>query len=128
MTGSDKPGLLTSLRRLVATALAIAQVRLELLGVELEQEKLRIFDGLAWAALALLLLGIGLTLVVALVLMLVGDSYRLAALAVLSALFLAAGVYVARLARARLSNPAGTAVSASLDELTRDRDALAGRQ
>ena len=52
------PGLLASLRRWVATSIEIAQVRIELFAVELEQEKLRVFDGLMWAALALLLLAV----------------------------------------------------------------------
>ncbi len=122
------PGLLTSLRRLIATTLEIAQVRLELLAVELEQEKLRIFGGLAWAALAVLLLGVGLTLAVGLLLMLFWDGYRLPALAVLCALFLGAGAHVARRARALLINTTGGAVPLSLDELARDRDALVGRE
>jgi uncharacterized membrane protein YqjE len=121
-------GLLASLRRLVATTLEIAQVRIELLAVEVEQEKLRIFDALAWAALALLLLGVGLTLAVVLLLMLFWEGYRLAALAVLCVLFLAGGAMVARVARARLINPAGHAAVDSLDELKQDRDALVGRQ
>jgi uncharacterized membrane protein YqjE len=123
-----RPGLLTSLRRLVATALEIAQVRLELLAVELEQEKLRIFDGLAWAALALLLLGIGLTLAVGLLLLLFWEGYRLPALAVLCVLFLGSGVFVAHLARTRITNPGGNALPSTLDELARDREALVGKE
>ena len=119
---------MTSLRRLIATTLEIVHVRLELLAVELEQEKLRIFDGLVWAALAMLLLGTGLTLAVGLLLLLFWDGYRLAALAVLCVLFLAAGAFALRLARTRLINPAGSAVAASLDELTRDRQALTGKE
>ena len=121
-------GLLASLRRLVASTLELAQVRLELLAVELEQEKQRIFEALAWAALALLLIGVALLLAVGLLLMLLWDGYRLAALALLCALFLGAGVWAARRARARLGAPAGRAVGASLDELARDRAALARRE
>jgi len=125
---SEPPrGLLASLRRLLATGLEIAQVRLELLAVELEQEKLRIFDGLLWAALALLMLGVGLLLAVGLLLLLVWDGHRLAALGVLSVLFLGAGALLARLARSRLSSPQGIAAG-SLDELARDRAALEGRE
>ncbi len=120
------PGLLASLRRLIATALEIAQVRIELLAVELEQEKLRVFDGLLWAALALLLLAVGLSLGAGLLLLLFWEGYRLPALALLSVLFLGAGSWVARLARQRLSNPGGSALSASLGELARDRESLRG--
>jgi uncharacterized membrane protein YqjE len=48
--------LFASLRRLLGTALEIAQLRLELWVVELAQKKRRIFDGLLWAAVALLLM------------------------------------------------------------------------
>jgi len=123
-----EPGLLASLRRLVATSIEIAQVRIELFAVELEQEKLRVFDGLMWAALALLLLAVGLSLGAGLLLMLFWDGYRLPALALLCALFLGAGVWTARLARRRLSNPGGSAVDASLGELARDRESLRGRE
>ncbi len=116
-------GLLVSLRRLLSTALEIAQVRLELLSLELEQEKQRVVAGLLWAALAVLLLGVGIVLLVGLLLMLLWDGYRLPALALLSLLFLGAGVLLLQRAHARLSSPAGLAV-ASLAELARDREAL----
>ncbi len=122
------PGLLASLRRLVATSIEIAQVRIELLAAEFEQEKLRVFDSLLWAALALLLLAVGLGLGAGLLLMLFWDGYRLPALALLCGLFLGAGAWVARLARRHLSNPGGSALDASLGELTRDRESLRGRE
>lgn len=120
-------GLFASLRRLLATALEIVQVRIELLAVEIEQEKLRIFDGLLWAALAVLLLGVGTVLLVALLLMLFWEGYRLAALAVLCVLFIGGGVAVAMRARALLSSPQGM-VSASVGEIERDREQLGGSQ
>ncbi len=128
MTAPDPGGgLFASLRRLLATALEIVQVRIELLAVEIEQEKLRIFDALLWAALAVLLLGVGITLLVALLLMLFWDGYRLAALAVLCVFFIGGGVLVAMRARARLASPDGLA-SASVAEIERDRAALGGRE
>jgi uncharacterized membrane protein YqjE len=116
-------GLLVSLRRLLSTALEITQVRLELLSVELEQEKQRVVAGLLWASLAVLLLGVGIVLLVGLLLMLLWDGYRLPALALLSLLFLGGGGLLLQRAHARLSSPAGLAV-ASLGELARDREAL----
>lgn len=123
--GSAAPGsgLLASLRRLLATALEIAQVRLELLAVELEQEKQRIFDALLWAGVAMLLLGVGLALTAGLLVMLLWEGYRLLALAVLCVVFLGGGMVAAWLARTRLSARGGM-VATSLDELARDRDAL----
>jgi len=120
-------GLMASLRRLLATVLEIAHVRLELLAVELEQEKQRVFDALLWAAIAVLLLGMGLTLSTVLLAMLFWEGHRLLALGVLCVLLIGASVVAARLARARLRSAAGM-VSATLGELARDRDTLRGSE
>jgi uncharacterized membrane protein YqjE len=113
-------GLLGSLRRLAASAAELAQTRLELLGCELEQAKLRLFDALLWAAVALLLLGVGLVGLVAFVLLLMQENYRLTALAVLVLLFVVGGVGLMLLARRRLQSPDGLFAS-SAAELARDR-------
>ena len=55
MTGpAPQGGLLAALRRLLAGGVEMLRVRLELLGTEIEQEKLRLFDAVLWAGLALL--------------------------------------------------------------------------
>ena len=122
--GPPGGGLFVSLRRLIATALELAQVRLELLGTELEEQKLRILDGLVWAALGVLLLGVGLALFAGFVVLLVGEGYRLQALGALTLLFLAGGALLLRHARARLKTPPG-AFAASVAELVQDRSAVA---
>lgn len=116
-------GLFAALRQLLATALDMAQVRLALLSTELEQEKLRLFDAVLWAGLALLLLGLGTLLLCAFVVLLFWDSYRLQALGVLVLLFLGSGVWVLQTARARLRSPGGL-FGASAAELGRDRASL----
>lgn len=116
-------GLFASLRRLLDSGLEMAQVRIELLVVELELEKKRVFDGLLWAALAMLLLGVGLVLLVGLVLMMFWDGYRLPALAVMSLLFLGAGLWLGLTARQKLSSRDG-ALNGSRAELAGDRQAL----
>ena len=120
---APRKGLFASLRRLIDTGLELAQVRLELLVVELEQEKQRVYDALLWAALAMLLLGVGLALLAGFVLLLFWDGYRLPALAVLTLLFLGGGLAVARHARRQLTSRDGMA-SGTRAELARDRDAL----
>lgn len=117
-------GLFDSLRRLLATTLGIAQVRLELFGTELEAEKLRLFDALWRAALGLLLLGVALVLAVGFVLLLFWDGYRLPALAVTTLLFVAAGAFLLVRARALLRTGEGGPFALSLGELQRDRDGL----
>ncbi len=127
---SDRPrtapggGLLVSLRRLLATALELAQVRLELIGAELEEQKLRILAGLVWAALGVLLVGLGLVLFIGCVVLLFWDGYRLQAMAVLTVVFLCGGGLALRQASARLQSKGG-AFAASAAELAQDRERLA---
>jgi len=120
---AKEPGLLGSLRQLIGTLLETAQVRLSLLSNELEQEKLRLFDGLLWAGLALLLLGMGALLLCVFVIVLFWDSHRLLALGTLALLFLGAGTLLLVRARARLQSRGGP-FNSSVAELGRDRAGL----
>lgn len=125
LTGPGSPGgLFDALRRLLATALGLAQVRLALFGTELEAEKLRLFDALWRVALGLLFLGVALVLAVAFVLLLFQDGYRLAALGVTVLLFIAAGAGLLLWARAGLRAGEGGPFALSLGELQRDREGL----
>ena len=114
-------GLFASLRQLLRTALEIGQVRLELLGNELEQEKLRIFDGVTLAAIGVMLLGVGTVLLCGFVVMLFAEGYRLAALGVLTLAFVAGGLLLMRAGGQKLRSPGGM-FEATLGELNRDRD------
>ena len=116
-------GFFSSLKQLLGTVLEIAQVRLELLGTEVELEKRRIFDGLMWAAMALLCMGIGLVLLCGFVILLLWDGYRIAAVGVLALLFVGLGTFLARDAMKRIQN-SQTMFSASLNELKQDQTGL----
>jgi uncharacterized membrane protein YqjE len=116
-------GLLVSVKRLFATALEMGQVRLALLGTEIEREKERLFEGLLWAAAALLVLGVGLVLLCGFVILLFWEGYRLSALGVLAAVFLTGAVFLLRQARHRLCSPQGL-FAASTSELGKDGLAL----
>lgn len=116
-------GLFASLSRLLGTVLETAQVRLELLGTEIEFEKRRLFDGLLWGAVALLVLGIGLVLLCGFIILLFWDGYRLAAVGVIATFFLAGGAFLMSVARKRLRNPS-TMFAASVAELEQDRVGL----
>lgn len=116
-------GLFASLRRLLGTALEVAQVRLELFSTEVELEKRRLFDGLLWAVIALLVLGVGLVLLCGFIILLFWDGYRLAALGLMTLLFLVGGCLLLREARQRLRSPHGM-FNASVTELARDRSGL----
>ncbi len=116
-------GLFGSLKRLLGTVLEIAQARLDLLSAELEREKLRIFDGLVRAAVALLFIGLGLLLLAALLVMLAPEPMRLWLLALMALASLSGGAWLVRQASQRLSTPAGP-LAATRGELAHDRAAL----
>ena len=120
---NQETGLLVSFKRLCATVLEIGQVRLELVGTELELEKKRLFEGMLWALSALLVLGVGLVMFCGFIILLVWEGYRLAAVGVMALIFLAGAVALFLQARKRLSNPKGM-FSASVTELNKDCLAL----
>lgn len=113
-------GILASLRQLLATLLETLQVRLALLGTELEQEKRRIFSALVLAALGLVCLALGLVMLSVLALLVFWDSYRLQAAGALAVLFAGGGAYLLVRAKRKLSAPTGL-FAHSLSELQRDR-------
>jgi uncharacterized membrane protein YqjE len=117
-------GLFVSLRRLLGTVFELAQVRLELLLTEYEQEKLRIFGALLWAGIGLLLLGVGLVLSATLFVMLFPQEGRIVALAAVTLLFLGGGLGLLLAATKRLSAPGGNPLAETAAELARDRAGL----
>jgi uncharacterized membrane protein YqjE len=120
MSGLPGTGFLASLRQLLATLLETVQVRLELLGTELEQEKRRVFSALVLAAMALVGLTLGLVMLSIVVLLIFWDSYRVWAACALALLFGGGGAYLLVRAKQRLSAPSGL-FAHSLAELQRDR-------
>ena len=118
-------GLFASLSRLLATVLQMAQVRLQLLGTEVELEKRRVFDGLLWGAVALVVVALGLVLMCGFIILLFWEGYRLAATGGLMAIFLIAGLLMLRYARNKLSNRTAQGMfDTSLDEIKRDQTNL----
>jgi uncharacterized membrane protein YqjE len=117
-------GLLDSLRRLGATAIEVAEVRLELLGSEAEIEKLRIARGLLLGAFGLVLVGLASMLLVGFAVLMVQEPYRLPMMAVLGLILAVAGVWLLRRARARLRGPAAGMFALSRAELRKDRQAF----
>lgn len=108
------------LRRLIGSLLGLLQTRLELVGIELAEEKERLlgilFLGVAAMLFALMAL-IGLTVFVAIAFW---DSYRLQALGVITAFYALGALACALKARASLRN-APLPFEATLGELEKDR-------
>ena len=118
-----KPRLFASLRQLGLTLLAMGHTRLALAGVELEEELQRLID-LLLNMLGLLVFGLVGVLMVSLLLVLMADpAQRVLVLAILSASYLALGVWFWwRIARAVATRP--PFLQATLAEMAQDRAAL----
>jgi uncharacterized membrane protein YqjE len=124
--GDPRPGLFGSLRQLLDSTLQLAQVRLALLGNELEEQKLRLTQGLVLSVLGVALLAVAAILLCGFVVVLFWE-HRLAALAMLALLFGGAGAALLVHGGRRVRG-AGAMFQASLEELARDRAGLLPRE
>ena len=116
-------GLFSSLRSLAGSGIGLLRTRLELLSVEVREEKVRLLSLLIYGATAFVLLSFGLLFLAVFVTVLLWESHRLLALGAFAAVFVGGGLaaFVAMLAIARTPS---TLFAASLAELARDRAAL----
>jgi uncharacterized membrane protein YqjE len=120
------PGLLGSVRGVLAALVEMGQTRLQLAATELEEERLRIADLLLLATAALFFLAIGLVLASLLLVLVFWDGPRVLVLALVSAGFLAVGIgLAANWRRKALAKP--KLLATTVDELRRDAEALRRR-
>jgi len=116
-------GLFASLRGLASTLLSILHTRVELLSVELEEEKLRLLRMLAWGGIAVFFGCVGFVFLAALVCVVFWEEHRVLALSLVTLTFwLVAGWAAWRVQTSARS--AASFLSASLAELQRDVEAL----
>lgn len=120
-------GLFGSLRGLLVGGVSLARTRLELLAVEVQEEKARLLGLLAWGAAAVIFVAAGLVFLAVFLTVLLWESHRLLALGVFTALFLGGGVFALFMAQ-RLASSGSKLFAASLGELDRDRAALEPRE
>ncbi|MEJ1959499.1 MAG: phage holin family protein [Nitrosomonadales bacterium] len=113
-------GLMGSLKRLLATLTSIISTRLELLGNELQEERLRLTQMFLYSLFILFCFGMGLLLLTIFVVVLFWDDHRLAVLGILTIVFFASGSLAVVLLR-RKSQEKSKLFSASLAELAKDR-------
>ena len=105
--------------RIGGTLVAMAQTRLALAAVEIEEESQRMLGYFVLALLSLILFGIAMVLVALAIILVFWDSYRLEAAVGLAAVFAAAGTLVAFKVRAAVaSKPRLLAATAA--ELNKD--------
>jgi uncharacterized membrane protein YqjE len=119
----EQQGLFASGKGLLGTGLRLLHNRLELLGVELAEERARLISLLAYGAAAFICLAAGLVFLAMLLTVMLWDSHRLLALGVFAALFIGAGGVCLALAMGQ-ARAGSTLFSASLAELRKDREAL----
>ncbi|HEX4986331.1 MAG TPA: phage holin family protein [Burkholderiales bacterium] len=120
------PGMLDSLRRLLDTVVGIAHTRIELLGTEVEEQVARLTSMLLWTIVSLFLVFTAVVLGAVAVLVAFWDTNRVLA-AVLLAGFFALSALLAFLRVRALAGNRPRLFQATLEELARDRDRLAGK-
>jgi uncharacterized membrane protein YqjE len=116
-------GLLASAKNLFATLLAMGQTRLDLLSTELEEERAYLTSMLVWILLALFFAALAIVLTTLLIVVIFWDSYRLLAISVMICLFVL-GAFIAWRIVCRMSKSKPRLFSASIAELSKDREQL----
>jgi uncharacterized membrane protein YqjE len=126
--GRDQPApergpigaLFRSLSNLLATFVAIAHTRLELLTTELQEEMHRISAILMWSLIAVLAAGIGLFLAALVVIFVFWDTHRLLASIGVTSVFFLIALLAALTLRSKVRNRPPL-LESTLAELAKDR-------
>lgn len=111
------------MRRLGASLLALGRIRLELLAIEVHEEKERIAALLLWSVLTALMLCFGAVFVAVFVTVALWETHRLAALGVSALLFIGLAA-VGALRLRRLASASSTLFQSSIAELREDSASL----
>ena len=120
-------GLLESLKRLVSTLASIVSTRLELLAIELQEERLHLTQMYFLSLSAVFCFGMGVMLLTVFVTVFFWDDHRLAVLGGLCTLFFVLGMLLTLFLRNKAHNRPKL-FSASLAELAKDREQLEPRE
>lgn len=122
----ENSGLMGSIRQLLSTLISIVTTRVELLGNELQEERLRLLQMLTFALLALSCFGLAILLLTIFVVVLFWDEHRLAAIGALSFLFFTLGLLMAMLLRGKMREKSKL-FAATLAELAKDSEQIGGK-
>ena len=116
-------GLLRSLRTLLATLLATARTRGELLQTELEEEKLRVAGIAIFAVAAAFFLALAVVVLTFFLILLFWDTHRVMAAGLIALAYVLIGVCCALVAQKR-ARVKSKLFAASLAELAKDEQRL----
>ncbi|SRR6266568_6761194 len=119
-------GILESLRHLVRTGIGVAQNRVELFSVELEEQKARLVKVLVLAGAAVFLANSALLAVSVTIVVLAGEEARVAVLIGLSVVYVSAAVWAFLALRKELRS-APPPFQDTVSELRKDADWLKPR-
>lgn len=125
-TSGESKGLFESLSMFGATFVAIVQTRLELLSVDLEEEREHLFSLLLTALAAIFFLGVAVVLVAILIAVAFWENHRLLVLGILAGVFVAAGIAAWAYFMHRVRTKPKLLTS-TLSELRKDRQHLSSR-
>lgn len=124
--GGRAAGLFSSVRQMLATAVALAHTRLELFTTEIEAEIQRAVVLLIWAFVALFFAGLTVLMLALTIVIAFWDDHRLLAAGLMTLLFVAIVIVSGLVVRAKIAHRPHLLAS-SIEELKRDRAALESR-
>lgn len=116
-------GLFASARDLLATALAIAHTRLELVTTEIEEELHRVAEILLWMFIVGFFAGLTVLMLAFVIVVVFWDDHRVLAASLTTLGFLAIAGIAALVVRAK-ARARPKLLEATIDEIRRDREAL----
>lgn len=120
---SQSGGLLSSIKALLATLLAMAQTRLELVANEMEENRLRIIRLMFYSLFMMFFFSLGVILLTLLVIAIFWDSHRILVIGLLALSYLSIAAWLATYVVCQ--RKAGRGVfTATLAELAKDRAAI----
>ncbi len=117
--GLQPPGLVRSVKNLGRTGVAILYNRLQLVSNEIQEEKERLIELMIYAVVGMFCTSFGVLLLTFFIVVVFWDTNRLAVLAVVTFLYLSAGVAAIIVFRSKLKAHAAL-FAATLAELKKD--------
>ncbi len=123
----DQEPVSAPLRRLGRSLLTLGRIRLELLAIEVQEEKDRIASLVLWAVLAALLAGFAVLMLLVLAIVALWDSHPLLALGAATGVLLVAAALALRQLKSLAAQPS-TLFQASIAALRKDAAGLDPRQ